>query len=518
MHMPMGDERNRMPAVPWGIALLAGAGFVYRLFQNSYGLPTVSHEEYVTLGRAWDMFRTGNFDPRWFSWPTLVTYLEFFILRVMRLSGPVRWIDFALAARCFQAGVGTAVILAVYRLTRTLYGHRPAAIAALVITVCPQMIVYSRLARPEMLVPLFFLIAVYASWGIARTGALRYYLIAGMASGLAAGAKYNGGFALIVPIVMQLLSRRHRSETPRPGVIWGVLIGVPLAAFLVTNPYAVLNWRIFLQDVFGLQTYVAFTPFDYLSGIFRTYTEALGVPVALTAAAGLGYAVRKRTMADIVLLVSWAASLLLFVFWNPSMRLMLTSVIILAIFSGRILDAGIVWIHGRLRSGTAATVAVAGIVLFWYSATENIDLIRELSRQSVSLAVVDWITAHAGDRDGIYWGYEAPVPRPGGKIPHGYWMNGDIELHLAYAYDYAAFKTDWYHYVILTEDHRRYLDDPNLNPAAYGFYTRLYADALDTERFDWDRSKPSGYSAPCSQFLRDGNQIRGAIYILEMRR
>jgi hypothetical protein len=511
---------HRQLAAPswWTILAFAvvAAGMAYRLSGIAYGVPAVSHEEIVTLGQAWQMYYSGNPDPHWFAWPGLLIYVQLGLFRLLMGIGIDRWSQFVVASRCLQAIVGGAVVWMVYRIGSKFYGGGTGLAAAVLLAGSAAFVTYSRLARPEMMVPLLFLSTGYASWRLLRTGRIGYYAAAGILAGLAAAFKYNGAFAIFVPVAVHLV-RVRRCGFRFPFSVLPILGTVALAAavFFAANPYILLDQKIFIRS-FTIQEARSGWQALYLSRAVSVIGSGLGIPMAIAAIFGVVRAVIRRDDGDVVLLFMLAASLLLFMGWSPSTRLMLTALAVLLLLGARIVAAAMAGFRRRVPvSVFAGAIGCLWAALLWYPMAENIRQSRELSRTSVTDQVSAWVRAHVRPGSGIFWGENAPMPVDFSDSTLEYGLNGDIDPHEKFANNYDKFLKNGYAYVILSLDYRRIVDDPEADSGTRRFYERLYRGSQVME-FPWDRRTLGAYSAPYSQIFRDTAQMDGTVYVIKL--
>jgi|GEM_PF-6125116 len=491
-------------------------GLFLRIFQLSYGLPSVSHEEYVTLSRSWFMGLSGDMNPGWFLWPGGLIYLQYILLRFIQAVGFREWAEFIMAARGFQVALGLLTIVSVFAVVKHVYGTSVGLIAALFVAVFPQHVYYSRLARPETFVALMFIGSYWFALRLIQTGHLRYFVLSVLVAGLAFSAKYNGIIAMIIPCAAYIYSYQVRVVRAPPLTALAFAAGGLLIVFVLLNPYSILDRPTFMNSVHQLsvqRSETLYGPWSQITHAWQVIVSSFGLPLSAVLCAAMVILLAGRRRADIALFISTAAGFGLIIMWIPSARNLIGGLIFLliicSIFIGKVMS------QLKNRFGAFAAIGVGIFVIGFalsFFMVQDVTMVQELTRRSVTSDVSEWIIRHVPPESRIYWGFEAPVPiitNGGDSMFAAY--TGDLEPDIRYSGDYAAFSHD-YDYVILTQEHRKYLENPALNPEAYAFYSRLYQDTVVTQ-FDWNRFAASGSSAPYFQIFRDVSQKNGRIYV-----
>jgi 4-amino-4-deoxy-L-arabinose transferase-like glycosyltransferase len=122
-----------------------------------------------------------------------------------------------------------------------LFGRAVGLLAAALLAVSFLAVFYSHLALNDVPTLAPIALSLWGTAGVLRDGRLRYYLLAGAGLGLACATKYTGGVVL-VPLLgaagIALATPEQRSAAVRGLVLAGV---VAIAAFLIANPYALLD-------------------------------------------------------------------------------------------------------------------------------------------------------------------------------------------------------------------------------------------------------------------------------------
>jgi hypothetical protein len=220
----------------WG--LRQGLPYAYNADENSHFLP----HAIGTFGH--------DLDPGYYVNPPAYTYV-LHVLLALRYGGRLAVGDaFATdpsalwtLARETSAVLGTVAVGLLYLAGRRLAGAAAGLLAAGLLAVAFLPVFYGHLALNDVptLAPLC--LALFGAAGVLRRGRPIDYAVAGIGLGLAAATKYTGGIVLLALLAAAL-------PRGRPALRGLVLAGsLALAAFLVANPYAILDHRTFLDGL-----------------------------------------------------------------------------------------------------------------------------------------------------------------------------------------------------------------------------------------------------------------------------
>ena len=253
------------------ILLMAAA---LRLPAIDFDLPYILHpDEPAVIRISRDIFAGGDLNPHFFDYPSLVFYANALAYTPLYLSGRltgefdarddiVALDSLAMGAvktrqpaavllnrgLSLLCGLGTVVLL--YAIGRVLYDRASVGlVAALLLAVWSQHAYHSRIVTTDAMVTFFIVLAFFMAALIFRQGNTWHYVGAGLAVGLATGTKYNGGMiALAVPLAHFLRAGWGGWRDLRlyaSGV-------VALLTFLLTTPYAILDYPAFSAAFFGV--------------------------------------------------------------------------------------------------------------------------------------------------------------------------------------------------------------------------------------------------------------------------
>lgn len=257
---PVLGERLLSPdRLWWGMAVcvLLAFAFALRIWGVHHGLPYAynADENAHFVTRAIGLFGHG-WDPQYYVNPPAYTYLVHLLLAIAYHGRAGVSSTFStdptqiwLLARVLSAVLGTLSVWLTYLAGARLVDRRVGLLAAGIFAVAFLPVFYSKLALNDVptLAPLC--LALWGVAGVLRFGRARDYVVAGIGLGLACATKYTGGIVLVPLIaatVVQFLAPGGRAGASRGIAIAGA---TALAAFLVANPYAILNWDAFTNGL-----------------------------------------------------------------------------------------------------------------------------------------------------------------------------------------------------------------------------------------------------------------------------
>ena len=237
-----------------------------RLLGITYGLPHVFFPDEAVLVNHAMAFGTGDLNPHSFIYPSLYMYVLFSIYGITyvggRLSGVFGSTDdfirlfftdatvFYLPGRLIAALSGVASVWMVYNLGRRAYNSQVGLIAAAILAFSVLHVNYSHFVKTHVPAGLLVIITVGLAWTIYDgRNSWRRYCLAGATAGLAASTVYHAGFVLIAVFTAHWLCwRKHTDGRLLDPKLLGAA-AASLAAFVLTTPFAVLDWPTFLSDL-----------------------------------------------------------------------------------------------------------------------------------------------------------------------------------------------------------------------------------------------------------------------------
>jgi Dolichyl-phosphate-mannose-protein mannosyltransferase len=254
--MPTAEARR------WAWPLLGvvlAVGLALRVWGIRQGLPYVYNADEADhfVLRAVRMF-SGGLNPHYFANPPAFTYLLHFLFAIAYGGGHGVLHSFALhpasvytLARATAAVLGAIALWLTYLAGARLIGRTAGLIAAAIEAVAFLPVYYSHLALNDVptLAPLT--LSLLGTAGILRRGRARDTALAGLGLGLACASKYTAGI-VVCPLVAAIAARYlNGDERAARRALRDIALaaGVALGAFLIANPYAVLDYSGFHSGV-----------------------------------------------------------------------------------------------------------------------------------------------------------------------------------------------------------------------------------------------------------------------------
>jgi hypothetical protein len=253
---PGGSRRWAWP----GLALVLAGGLALRLWGVQQGLPYVYNTDEADhfVPRAVKMFQDGSLNPHYFANPPAFTYLLHYLFDVW-YGGPEGVLrafelhpgNVYTLARVAAALLGVGALWLLYATGARLFGRGVGLLAAAIEAVAFLPVFYAHLALNDVptLAPLT--LSLFGSAGVLRKGRMRDYLIAAIGLGLACATKYTAGIVLLVLLAAAVVRYLQGDARARRRVVAMLALCalVTLVAFLIANPYSLLDYHSFHREL-----------------------------------------------------------------------------------------------------------------------------------------------------------------------------------------------------------------------------------------------------------------------------
>lgn len=322
------------------IILIIFFAFILRYFQLNIGLPYLYFwDEPLTASNALQMMKTGDYNPHFFKYGSLMIYLNLLIdqlyriylslagdlasVKNIRIEADTGWHwtishpNFYFWNRFLTATMGTATVFITYLVSRSICNKWTGIISAFFLSVLPIHIVHSGFVTMDAPVALFVSLVVLFSILFIDQKKIIYFILSLICVGFTTATKYNSGLTILLPIA-SLIWMSYRDELSHQKFYWLALPCLPAMTFLFIMPYAILDFPTFIKDVLHQINYynttghpgATITPgWDYFSFQIREFYQNIGLAGAILFAIGLAGTISRPVL---LLILLFPASYLLF--------------------------------------------------------------------------------------------------------------------------------------------------------------------------------------------------------------
>jgi Dolichyl-phosphate-mannose-protein mannosyltransferase len=308
-----------VPLAPrdWVFGMIVILAALARFAGMGFGLPLVNcrPDEETLIARSIGFF-SGDFNPHFFSYPSLLMYLNYGLYRIYGLLGlasgrftssgqvvaeyandPTR---FFLMSRALSGLLGTLSVVVTYRLAARLFGTSVALISGFFLAFAFLHVRDSHFATTDVAAT-FFILCSYA-WIMKayEVPSARAYLMSGIFAGVATSTKYLG-VLLSVPLI--LVHFKHWKEAGfHRGLVWDRKLlwfaAALLLFFFLGTPFSLaepLNaFRDFRREARAVLATTGRGHVGWIDHLVVSLRHGLGLPLLLTSLAGIALVVRKE--------------------------------------------------------------------------------------------------------------------------------------------------------------------------------------------------------------------------------
>jgi hypothetical protein len=403
--------------------VLTAAALLLRIWGIGWGLPNQKHlfsyhpDEGVNLiqGVLDNGVPRPHLDLAFYNYGTLYFYLWQGAVAVNRSYGLVTHPSIEepgraapdsvgamlLVGRILSAVMGALTLLPLFSLGRRLFGDAAGLTACALYAVMPVAVVHAHFATVDVPGTFFTVCCLAVSCRLLTTPHWKTALAAGVLAGLSAAVKYNLVLVFFAPTAALLLCRCHTKWGPAPFVaVLGGLIG----GFLLACPAPIINPTLFWENVRyeavksqqGMGLLFADTGWGWWYHLRSSLWYGVGGPMTLLAAAGVLFAVFRRTRQDWFLLAFVVPYYLLIGFAQVRFaRYTLPLLPLLALLAARTATEPFGERSAAARAAGAAT-AFAGVVclaltftqLLWMTSPDPRDLAEAHLRRTLPASAV----------------------------------------------------------------------------------------------------------------------------------
>jgi hypothetical protein len=470
------------------LALILVAGAALRLYGLDWDGGQWLHPDerqiyFTVIGLDWPhslaeaLSPASPLNPRFFAYGSLPLYLLKLVAALLASLGPsVRNIDnLHLIGRPLAAVFDLGTVYLTYRLARRLdIGYRILAAALVSLAVLHVQLAHFYTVDP--LLTFFVMLTLNMAADVAQGGGGRRRIALGVAFGLALATKVNalplilavsvahysqGAMSNVQPLMINSQSPTSNPQSRAESLKSNTLrllstLAVAVVVFFLAQPYAVIDWRTFLDQTireaqiargtlsvpYTLQ-YAGTLPFLYSA--WQAAFWGLGLPLGLVAWAGFAASLvrwlRRGLWAD-TLLLAWAGPYLIItcLLYTRYMRYMLPLIPVLCLLAARLL-AG--FKQHRQRSVGHWSLAIGCWSLIILSSVYALVFVSMYTPAHSWIAASGWIYRNipAGSTLAVeHWDVALPLPL---ELDGVSWRSSQYDSRLLPLYDEPDDSAKW---------------------------------------------------------------------------
>jgi 4-amino-4-deoxy-L-arabinose transferase-like glycosyltransferase len=262
-------DRVRLTLIVLAVIIATAIGV--RAWGIGFGLPHLYHpDENVYVDIAQRMFKTGDWNPHFFNYPSLFLYLNalaYYPYAVFRWMGGVfgaasdipapqmlvmgvgQTADSGtfLLGRFLTLAFGVGAVVLTYVVGKRLLGSVVVGLlAALLLAVSSTAVMSSRSITPDTFLLFFLMLAFLGAVLVYKEGEWKHYVMAGVGAGLATSTKYNALLIVLTLVAAHFL--RSGWAGWRDKRLYGSLV-LAGTVFFAASPFALLDFSTFLRDL-----------------------------------------------------------------------------------------------------------------------------------------------------------------------------------------------------------------------------------------------------------------------------
>lgn len=416
------------------------------------------------------------------------------------------------------ADLGTVYL--VFLLGRRIYSERTALLASALVAVSVTHIQLAHFAAFDVITTFFVILSLYGSICVVQAPRRSIWptIWGGAAAGMAVASKFSAMPLLAVLIAAQVIrAARQVSDEPHPiratlRLSWvSVVLSLATAAlaFLVTSPFAVLDWKSYLKQILDqggmvrgtadwpfTRQYINTTPFLYQ--VIQQVRWGLGWVLGITAFAGFVWTVARQfrdPCAEELVLLGWAVPYLILTgtFMVKFMRYMLPLVPLFILMGSEMLVRISEWARARitdrrLRNAFYRVLSALPAIVLAAASLWALAFIRVYAQTHPWIQASRWIYANAPDGSVFaveHWDDHLPqlLPEPGANLgTHGF-RHVELPMYEPDTYDKLMLVHDRLgeaDYVVLSTNrlYRTISRLPDRYPISSEFYRLLFGEQL----------------------------------------
>lgn len=247
----------------WMILIIMLVGGILRFYVIFHGYPYIFHPDEPATVRGGIGIRF-NINPNHFDWPHLYFYANYILFTVFAFirdfvvsiglkelisnTFPILWNDkliFYYLSRIMTSIIGIATAIPIYLSAKELFSKKAGLIAASTMMLVPYLVIYSKLALPDIPMVFFMCWYIYYSSKIYKDSDVKNYVLAGIFLGLSASTKYHGGLTVLYIVLVHLLKHKLDIKKTYKILIAGLF---SIMSFIAGTPFILFDFKTFIRS------------------------------------------------------------------------------------------------------------------------------------------------------------------------------------------------------------------------------------------------------------------------------
>jgi 4-amino-4-deoxy-L-arabinose transferase-like glycosyltransferase len=283
-------------------------GFSLRIWGLDFGLPYQFHQDEPIIVNHALAYGSGDLNPHFFIIPPLASYILFVFyglyFLILKLSGVVNNSDsfvinffrnptgFYLIGRFLLGLIPSLVsICLTHFISRKLFSRRAALYAAFFMAVAFLNVVNAHYIYTDNLLVMFILSAYLIILSLINHPTRLKCILSGFFIGLSIASKYNAGIMIVPFFAAYFFSKKENRAFEVIIKDISTFIIVLFVTFIVCNPYAVLDYKLFFLSVPGR---IRHSYIGWFHHIQYSLFEGVGFISVLLGISGLICALKKQ--------------------------------------------------------------------------------------------------------------------------------------------------------------------------------------------------------------------------------
>lgn len=344
--------------------------------------------------------------------------------------------------RYITAVFGVGIVFLVYLISKKLYGKKVGLVASFLTAVNYRQVLNSHIGLPDIYNAFFLCLVIFFVVKIYKSDRLKYYLLAGISSGLYFSIKFQ--FFGLLPLIWVFIVRSCRNIFSIKKII------VALIAFglvvLILNPYLLIKFETFMAiQKYQFLKYGAGSNSFFLYPYWYLYNFGIGQILSILAILGIIIALFKYPVRSTILLLPIFQSLYTFTFYSHGgfytrnfvtvtpLILIFAALLIVKIIKKTIYNKHIVFI----------TIIIVTLFVSFDNILKSLAVIKEYKKPWNEIALLNWEKKNIPNKSIILAHGDVPIPEETTRKIFDFDQSFSIDEFINDGADFAISNSSW---------------------------------------------------------------------------